>query len=88
MNMIDSFVHFIVRSIHRLIYLLAGWGTVYSCINMVLQVQRRDGVWIDADPIPNAVLINIADMLQRWTSDKLISVVYIMNNNNMQKYFT
>jgi len=57
-------------------------------MNMVLQVQRRDGEWIDADPIPNTVLINIADMMQRWTSDKLISAVYtvIMNNNNAQKY--
>ena len=61
-------------------------------MNMVLQVQRRDGVWIDADPIPNTVLINIADMMQRWTSDRLISVVYrptviITKNNSVQKYF-
>ena len=63
--------------------------TVYSCMNMLLQVQRRDGEWIDADPIPNTVLVNIADMMQRWTSDKLISAVYtiIMNNNNVQKVF-
>ena len=41
----------------------------------MLQVQRRDGEWIDAHPIPNTVLINIADMMQRWTADRLISTV-------------
>jgi len=59
-------------------------------MNMVLQVQRRDGVWIDAGPIPNTVLINTADMMQRWTSDRIISVVYtviITKNNSVQKYF-
>jgi len=41
----------------------------------IVQVQRRDGEWVDAVPIPNTVLINIGDLLQRWTSDKLISTV-------------
>jgi len=74
----------LVQCIH--VYL----DTVCSCMNTVLQVQRRDGEWIDANPIPNTVLINIADMMQRWTSDKLTAVVYtviITNNNNVQKIF-
>jgi len=41
----------------------------------VLQIQRRNGEWIDAVPIPNTILVNIADLMQRWTSDKLVSSV-------------
>ncbi|XP_036962193.1 UPF0676 protein C1494.01 isoform X2 [Acanthopagrus latus] len=41
-----------------------------------LQVHSRSGEFICAPSIPEAVLINIADLLQRWTSDQLISVVH------------
>lgn len=39
------------------------------------QVGSRSGEFICAPSIPEAVLINIADLLQRWTSDQFISVV-------------
>jgi len=63
-----------------------GWPSVLPHVFMkhsvdqvsnrdAVQVQRRDGGWVDAVPIPNTVLINIGDLLQRWTSDKLISTV-------------
>jgi len=38
-------------------------------------VKSPDGRWIDAVPIANTVLVNIADMLQRWTADLLLSTV-------------
>ncbi|XP_073328747.1 uncharacterized protein [Pagrus major] len=41
-----------------------------------LQVRSRSGEFICAPSIPGAVLINIADLLQRWTSDQFISVVH------------
>ncbi|XP_028306271.1 2-oxoglutarate-dependent dioxygenase htyE [Gouania willdenowi] len=41
-----------------------------------LQVHSRSGEFISVPTIPGAVLINIADMMQRWTSDQLISVVH------------
>ncbi|KAM8750737.1 uncharacterized protein AB9X84_012536 isoform 1-T1 [Acanthopagrus schlegelii] len=41
-----------------------------------LQVRSRSGEFICAPSIPEAVLINIADLLQRWTSDQFISVVH------------
>ena len=34
-----------------------------------LQVQRLDGVWLDAPPIPGAYVCNIGDCLMRWTKD-------------------
>ncbi|XP_029951564.1 UPF0676 protein C1494.01-like [Salarias fasciatus] len=41
-----------------------------------LQVCTRSGEFISAPVIPGTVLINIADLMQRWTSDKLVSVVH------------
>lgn len=40
-----------------------------------LQVRQRSGEFICAPSIPGAVLVNIADLMQRWTSDQLVSVV-------------
>ncbi|XP_062843726.1 uncharacterized protein si:dkey-10o6.2 [Trichomycterus rosablanca] len=41
-----------------------------------LQVQGRKGEFISAPSIPGAVLVNIADLMQRWTSDKFVSAVH------------
>ncbi|MEE3288684.1 MAG: 2-oxoglutarate and iron-dependent oxygenase domain-containing protein [Pseudomonadota bacterium] len=41
-----------------------------------LQALRRDGIWIDALPIPNTLLVNVGDMLQRWTNGKFVSTVH------------
>lgn len=32
-----------------------------------LQVQALDGDWIEAPPIPGTLLVNVADLLARWT---------------------
>ncbi|XP_029378310.1 2-oxoglutarate-dependent dioxygenase htyE [Echeneis naucrates] len=41
-----------------------------------LQVRRRSGEFITAPSIPGAVLVNIADLMQRWTSDQFVSVLH------------
>ncbi|KAK2842646.1 hypothetical protein Q5P01_012846 [Channa striata] len=41
-----------------------------------LQVRNRSGEFICAPAVPGAVLINIADLMQRWTSDQFISVLH------------
>uniref|UniRef100_A0A3Q3NE45 2-oxoglutarate-dependent dioxygenase htyE-like n=1 Tax=Mastacembelus armatus TaxID=205130 RepID=A0A3Q3NE45_9TELE len=41
-----------------------------------LQVQNRSGDFVCAPCIPGTVLINIADLMQRWTSDQFVSVVH------------
>ncbi|XP_078488346.1 uncharacterized protein LOC100181638 [Ciona intestinalis] len=38
-----------------------------------LQIKSRDGTYIDACPIPDTVLINVADLLQYWTHGDLKS---------------
>ncbi|XP_036420390.1 2-oxoglutarate-Fe(II) type oxidoreductase ppzD-like [Colossoma macropomum] len=41
-----------------------------------LQVMSRKGEFISAPSIPGTVLINIADLMQRWTSDVFVSSVH------------
>ncbi|XP_057693391.1 uncharacterized protein si:dkey-10o6.2 isoform X2 [Corythoichthys intestinalis] len=41
-----------------------------------LQVCRRSGEFICAPLVPGAVLVNIADLMQRWTSDHFLSVLH------------
>ncbi|XP_012717937.2 2-oxoglutarate-dependent dioxygenase htyE [Fundulus heteroclitus] len=39
-----------------------------------LQVCTRSGEFVSVSSVPGAVLVNIADLMQRWTSDQLVSV--------------
>ncbi|XP_029909349.1 UPF0676 protein C1494.01-like [Myripristis murdjan] len=41
-----------------------------------LQVLSRSGEYISAPSIPGTVLVNIADLMQRWTSDLFVSSVH------------
>ncbi|KAM9854059.1 uncharacterized protein ACBR49_002697 [Aulostomus maculatus] len=41
-----------------------------------LQVRSRSGDFISAPCIPGTILVNIADLMQRWTSDQFVSVLH------------
>lgn len=58
----------------------AGVHTDYGNVTLLatdgvagLQVQRRDGGWIDVPPLPGAFVCNIGDCLMRWTNDVYVS---------------
>ncbi|KAF2036815.1 Clavaminate synthase-like protein [Setomelanomma holmii] len=53
-----------------------GAHTDYGCVTLLhtdstpgaLQVQLKDGTWLPADPIRGAFVVNIGDMIERWTN--------------------
>ncbi|KAF7654877.1 hypothetical protein LDENG_00063650 [Lucifuga dentata] len=49
---------------------------LFQGVNESLEVLSRSGEYICAPSRPGAVLINIADLMQRWTSDTFVSVVH------------
>ncbi|MBT6566453.1 MAG: isopenicillin N synthase family oxygenase [Candidatus Puniceispirillum sp.] len=53
-----------------------------------LQVQRRDGEWIEATPIDGTLVCNIGDLLERWTNGMLISTKHRVLNRSSQNRFS
>jgi len=52
-----------------------------------LQVQARDGGWIDALPIPGTLLCNIGDCLMRWSNDIYVSTPHrVVNRSGRDRY--
>lgn len=53
-----------------------------------LQVQRVDGTWIDAPYIPGTFILNIGDILARWTNDHFNSTPHrvINKSGNRDRY--
>lgn len=45
-----------------------------------LQVLRNDGVWVDALPQPDELVINVGDMLSRHTNNRLKSTIHQVIN--------
>jgi isopenicillin N synthase-like dioxygenase len=41
-----------------------------------LQAQTSDGTWIDIDPQPGTIVINLADCMQVWTNDRYRAAVH------------
>jgi isopenicillin N synthase-like dioxygenase len=45
-----------------------------------LEVRRRDGTWLKAPPLPGTWVVNVADMLQRWTNGRWLSTPHRVKN--------
>lgn len=72
----------------------AGTHTDYGMLTLLaqdeiggLQVQRRDGTWIDAPVVPDAFICNIGDMLMRWSNDVYVSTPHrVVNHPTKNRY--
>lgn len=59
-----------------------GCLTFVNCdeVTGALQVKNRQGVWVAADPVPGAFIVNVGDMLNHWTNGAYKSTPHRVNN--------
>ena len=53
-----------------------------------LQIQSKDGDWIEAPPIANTFVCNIGDLLQMWTNGRLTSTLHRVINRSQKSRFS
>jgi isopenicillin N synthase-like dioxygenase len=64
--------------------LRAGAHTDYGCMTILrmddapggLQVQSRDGRWLDVHADPGSFVVNLGDMMARWTNDRWAATLH------------
>jgi isopenicillin N synthase-like dioxygenase len=73
----------------------AGAHTDYGCLTMLaqdsaggLQVRAKDGTWIAAPPVQNSFVVNIGDMLERWSNGVFTSTLHRVVNISGQQRFS
>ncbi len=53
-----------------------------------LQVQSRDGRWLDIPPTPGTIVVNLGDCMQAWTNDRYRAAVHRVLPMTRQRRFS
>ena len=69
----------------------AGAHTDFGCLTLLaqqhiggLQILTRDNEWCDVPPRENMLVVNIGDMLARWTNDRYASTQHRVVNKSTE----
>jgi isopenicillin N synthase-like dioxygenase len=60
----------------------AGAHRDYGCLTIIrsdaagLEVQSKQGDWLPVEPPPGGFVVNIGDLMQRWTGDRWVSTLH------------
>lgn len=68
--------------------------TDFGCLTLLcqddvggLQVQDSHGDWVTAHPMENTLVVNVGDLLQRWTNDRFRSTPHrVVNTSGRARY--
>jgi isopenicillin N synthase-like dioxygenase len=68
--------------------LRAGEHTDYGCMTILrtenapgrLQVRNRAGEWVDVQAAPDSFVVNLGDMMARWTNDRWVATLHRVAN--------
>jgi isopenicillin N synthase-like dioxygenase len=68
--------------------------TDYGCLTLVcqddtggLQVRRKGGDWVTAHPIDGTFVVNVGDLLARWSNNRFVSTPHrVINASGRERY--